>query len=602
MERNKNNFIRFLAYVRPYWKYVALGSLGGIVKFTVPLFVPQVTQYLLDDVFLNKALTAQQQWHETLVYVGGLMLVFIFFWTPWTYVRHYHTTLAGEKAIFDLRCDLYYHILRMSASFFARNRTGSVVSRLTSDVLQAQNLVGSALTNVWMDTISLVVILYFLVRINWQITLVALCTMPFYLYAFKGLGGKIRSTSHDVQESISVMSGRAQEKIAGSVVVHAFAQEKQEEQNFWEDSKKLFDTTMLRARYQSYNMVITGVLIQIAPLIVLAFGGYQVIHGAMTVGELVAVSLYLTPLYTPLQRFSDLNVVFGNSMAALDRIYDIIDEAPDIHDNPGAVELEAVTGRVTLDHVYFSYRQELYDSQDGHGPVLQDLSMDIQPGMRVALVGPSGSGKSTLVSLIPRFYDVKSGAVRIDGHDVRQMTLKSLRRHVGIVLQSPILFSGTMRQNIRYGKPDATQEEIVAACKAANAYDFIMKLPDGFLTEAGEGGQFLSGGQRQRLTIARAFLKDPKILILDEATSALDVESERLVQEALKRLMENRTTFIIAHRLSTIVDADLILVLDNGRIVETGNHHELLRQGGLYRELYKTFETAMQGPPVLVEA
>jgi subfamily B ATP-binding cassette protein MsbA len=202
--------------------------------------------------------------------------------------------------------------------------------------------------------------------------------------------------------------------------------------------------------------------------------------------------------------------------------------------------------------------------------------------------------------LIPRFYDVKSGAVRIDGHDVRQMTLKSLRRHVGIVLQSPILFSGTMRQNIRYGKPEATQEEIVAACKAANAYDFIMKLPDGFLTEAGEGGQFLSGGQRQRLTIARAFLKDPKILILDEATSALDVESERLVQEALKRLMENRTTFIIAHRLSTIVDADLILVLDNGRIVETGNHHELLRQGGLYRELYKTFETAMQGPPVLV--
>lgn len=225
--------------------------------------------------------------------------------------------------------------------------------------------------------------------------------------------------------------------------------------------------------------------------------------------------------------------------------------------------------------------------------------MDIQPGQRVALVGPSGSGKSTLVSLIPRFYDVKAGAVRIDGQDIRQVTLKSLRRHVGIVLQNPILFSGTMRQNIRYGKPEATQEEIIAACKAANAYDFIMKLPEGFLTEVGESGQFLSGGQRQRLTIARAFLKDPKILILDEATSALDVESERLVQEALKRLMENRTTFIIAHRLSTIVDADLILVLDNGRIVETGNHHELLRQGGLYCELYKTFEAAMQGPALV---
>ncbi len=601
MDAKPNNFTRFLTYVRPYWQYVAAGAIGGIVKFTVPLFVPQVTQYLLDDVFLSKTLTTAQKLHEMYWDIGALALAFIFIWTPLTYVRHYHATLAGEKAIFDLRCDLYEHILRMSASFFARNRTGSVVSRLTSDIVQAQNLVGSALTNVWMDAASLLVILYFLMRIDVTMTLVSLCTMPFYLYAFKQLGGKIRSTSHDVQESISVMSGRAQEKIAGSVVVHAFTQEKQEQQNFLQDSQKIFDSTMLRARYQSYNMAITGVLTQIAPLIVLIFGGYQVINGHMTVGGLVAVSLYLTPLYTPLQRFSELNVVFANSMAALDRIFEVIDEEPEIHDTPGAVEMEAIKGRVTLEHVSFSYKQELYDSQSGHGPVLRDLCIDIEPGKRVALVGPSGSGKSTLVSLIPRFYDVKAGAVKLDGQDVRGVTLKSLRRHVGIVLQNPILFSGTIRQNIRYGKPEATQEEIVAACKAANAYDFIMKLPEGFLTEAGEGGQFLSGGQRQRLTIARAFLKDPKILILDEATSALDVESERLVQEALKRLMENRTTFIIAHRLSTIVDADLILVLDNGRIVEQGNHRALLEQGGLYAELYHTFEAAMQGPE-LVEA
>ncbi|MGQ9779996.1 MAG: ABC transporter ATP-binding protein [Bacillota bacterium] len=301
--------------------------------------------------------------------------------------------------------------------------------------------------------------------------------------------------------------------------------------------------------------------------------------GRLTVGELVAVGMYLGPLYLPLQRFSELNVVFANSMAALDRIFELMDERPEVADRPGAVELPEIEGRVEFEHVFFSYNRE-------NGPILQDVSFTVEPGQKVALVGPSGAGKTTLVNLIPRFYDVDAGAIRIDGHDIRDLKLKSLRRHIGIVLQDPVLFSGSIRENVLYGNPRASVEEVIAACKAANAHDFIMALPQGYDSEVGERGAHLSGGQRQRITIARAFLKNPRILILDEATSVLDAESEKLVQEALERLMVGRTTFIIAHRLSTIINADLILVLDHGRLVEAGTHASLMAAGGLYCRLF----------------
>jgi len=591
-----SNFVRFLGYVAPYKWYVVAGAVGGIVKFGVPLLMPEVSRHLIDDVYLNSAMSRAQKQHELLFYVGGMAAIFIFFWAPLVYIRHYYAGKAGHQSVFDLRRDLYYRILRMSPSFFDHNKSGSIVSRMISDIELAQNLVGAALTNVWMDLASLVFILFFLLRIDFQTTLVALVTFPLYIYLYRRLQDQIRTTSHQVQQEISHISGNIQEKVSGSRVVHAFTQEKNEERHFYQESTRLLSTTMRRVYYQSVNMTVTGVIVQLAPLIVMIYGGHRVINGTLSVGDLVAVSMYLSPLYTPLQRFSELNIVYSNAMAALDRVFEVMDAEPEIRDKVGAITLPDITGRVTFEEVCFAYHHSVELDHtaeerariEERGPVLERVSFQVQAGQKIALVGPSGSGKSTVVSLIPRFYDVDSGRVLIDDYDVRDITIRSLRQQIGMVLQNPILFSGSISDNIRYGRPEASKEEIIQAAKDANAYDFIMQMPHGFDTEVGEMGAFLSGGQKQRITIARAFLKNPRILILDEATSALDSESEKLVQAALERLMEGRTTFIIAHRLSTIENADRIMVLQHGHLVESGTHAELLHAGGLYEQLYRS--------------
>lgn len=574
----KSNFRRFLGYVRPYSKYLLLAIMGGIVKFTVPLLVPQVTRHLLDNVFLNTALQPSDKLRQLFLWAGGLIAVFVFVYAPWVYIRHYFADKASHRAVFHLRYTLYYHILRMSASFFTRNRSGQIVSRLISDVQLAQNLVGSALTNTWMDAAALVVVMVFLFRIDVPTAALALATFPVYLYFFRKFSVEIKSTTMRIQEELAQMAGTMNEKIAGSAVVRAFSGEKVESRSFHRQSEKLFSTSMKRILIQSANQAITSTLTNIAPLAVVLFGGYRVIYGHLTVGELMAVIMYLAPLYLPLQRFSELNVVLANAMAALDRIFEIMDEVPEIVDRADAAALPFPSGKVEFDNVSFHYTKGC--------PVIDDVSFCALPGQKIALVGPSGSGKTTIVSLIPRFYDVFSGSIRIDGMDVRDITMESLRRHIGMVLQDPVLFSGTIRENVLYGLPTATEEQVKEACRLANALEFIEALPQGFDAEVGERGCQLSGGQKQRITLARAFLKDPRILILDEATSSLDSESEKIIQEAMHRLMAGRTTFIIAHRLSTVTHADNILVLQSGRVVEQGTHGELMDQKGLYRQFY----------------
>ena len=563
----------------PYKGQVMLAVVGGIVKFTVPLAVPLLTRQLIDHVFLNSALTADQKAAVLFESLGGMIALFVLVWAPFTFVRHYCASKAGQSSIFDLRSDLYDKVLRMSARFFQRHRSGGLVSRLMNDTLLAQDLVGNALTNVWMDSTALAVILVLLLRIDVSLTVVTLATFPLYLYFFRKLGGKLKQSTHQVQREVESMSGHIQEKMAGAAVVHSFGQEEEEGRRFARASGALFSLVMRTNRWSSLNMTITGVLTSISPLIVLLYGGWQVIHGAISVGDLVAVTLFLAPLYLPLQRFSELNTIFASSLAALDRIFEILDEDPDIRSAPDAVPLVDCRGEVEFRNVHFSYGAQR--------PTLDGVSFTMAPGTRTALVGPSGSGKSTIASLIPRFYDVTGGSVCLDGRDVRSLTVESLRRPIALVLQDPILFSGTIRENLLYGHPRADAAALELACRQANAWDFIQTLPDGLETEVGERGAQLSGGQKQRITIARAFLRDPRILILDEATSSLDSESERLIQQALDRLMTGRTTLVIAHRLSTIVAADLILVLHQGRIVDSGRHGDLLAREGLYRNLYQ---------------
>jgi subfamily B ATP-binding cassette protein MsbA len=576
---SKSNFVRFLGYVRPYTGYLILAIIGGVIKFTVPLLVPQVTRYLLDEVFLNQALTSQQKLHQLLWVTGGMTAVFLLIFAPGVYIRHLCADKASHLAVFRLRCDLYEKILRMSASFFSRNRSGEIVSRLISDVQLAQNLVGSALTNTWMDASATVVILFFLFRLDVPTSLVALATFPAYLYFFRRFSVRIRQTTIQIQDELAVMAGSMNEKISASQVVRAFAGEKAEGRSFRRQSDQHFSTNMRRILVQSANQAVAGTLTNLAPLVVVAFGGYRVIVGHMTVGELIALTMYLGPLYLPLQRFSELNIVLANALAALDRIFQIMDEKPQVQDRPGAMELGRLEGRVDLEHVHFHYAKG--------NPVLHDVNLTVYPGQQIALVGHSGSGKSTIASLILRFYDVESGAVRLDGVDVRDIRLASLRKHVAVVLQEPVLFSGTIRENILYGNPEAGDAEVIEAARAANAFDFISAMPAGFETEVGERGSQLSAGQRQRITLARAFLRDPRVLILDEATSALDAESEAAIQEAMKRLVEGRTTLIIAHRLATVMGADRIIVLHDGRIVEQGTHAELLQRPGVYREFHR---------------
>ena len=563
----------------PYKRHVILAVLGGIVKFTVPLAVPLVTRELIDHVFLNTALTVDQKGVLLLTYLGGLIATFVLFWAPWTFVRHYSASKAGQSSIFDLRSDLYDKVLRMSARFFQRHRSGGLVSRLMNDTLLAQDLVGNALTNVWMDTTALVVILVLLFRIDVSLTLVTLATFPLYLYFFRKFGGKLKQSTRQVQSEVESMSGHIQEKVAGAAVVHSFGQEDEEGRRFARASDQLFSLVMRTSRWNSLNQTITGVLTSVSPLIVLLYGGWQVVHGVITVGDLVAVTMFLGPLYLPLQRFSELNAIFASSLAALDRIFEILDEDPDIQSAPDAEPLTHCRGEVEFRDVKFGYA--------AHRPTLDGVSFTMAPGTRTALVGPSGSGKTTITNLIPRFYDVTGGAVLVDGQDVRRLTVETLRSPIALVLQDPILFSGTLGENLLYGQPLATSAEVEEACRNANAWDFIQSLPEGLQTEVGERGTQLSGGQKQRVTIARAFLRNPRILILDEATSSLDSESEKLIQDALDRLMAGRTTLVIAHRLSTVISADCILVLQQGKIVDSGRHDELMAREGLYRNLYR---------------
>jgi subfamily B ATP-binding cassette protein MsbA len=429
-----------------------------------------------------------------------------------------------------------------------------------------------------MDAILLLALIVILASIHPMMTLISLSLMPIYITALRAMGPRIRRSSQEVQQRLEVLSGELHERVAGVSILKGFTRESAETSRFAAQSNKLLRRVLHSVQFTAANEVAVGFVVNTAPLIVGWYGVHEIMAGRLTVGALTQFLLYLGMFYSPLQRLSDLSVVLSNALAAIDRIFEYFDTQPHVAENARPKQLKHCEGRIEFCNVSFGY--------DADVKILSDISLMILPGQTVAFVGPSGAGKSTMASLIPRFYDPTGGAIKLDGIDLRELSLESLRSHVGIVNQETILFSGTVLENMLLAAPHATRAQIIAALEAAHALEFVQSLPDGLGTEVGERGAVLSGGQKQRLAIARAFLKDPKILILDEATSALDSRSERRIQVATAKLLKNRTSIVIAHRLSTVLRADQIVVLEAGRIADIGRHQELLARGGLYAQLY----------------
>ncbi len=608
--KERQAMLRFLAYLTPYLPLFVTATLLGITNYTVGAVVPSVTGYVVDKIIIGSGHTQtgrtnrlypvlEHLLHRVAPHASpgtqanvllGLVIAILLTMGFVMFGRGYLVGIGGQRVIFKLRNDLYEHIQGLSLSFFQQNRSGSIVSRLTSDIALAQNFIGNACTLLWMDSISVIGIVIWLFLLSPRMATVSVIVLPFWVFTVRFFGQRIRKASHAVQEGLSELSGQVQEKVAGATVVQAFAREKRETRLFHRMHRSLYDRQITTVRYQALNMAASNVLTSVAPITVVLFGAHEVLTGRMTIGMMITFWTTLGLFYMPLQRLTDMAAVIANAGAAIDRIFDIFDITPDIADADGAIALPAkIEGHVELRNVSFGYDPDV--------PILKGLNLDIKPGEVIAFVGPSGAGKSTLVNLVPRFYDVTGGEILVDGQNIADVKVKSLRNNIGMVLQDNILFTGTIKENILYGRPGATDEEIVEAAVAANAHHFIEALPDGYETEIGERGTKLSGGQKQRLAITRAFLRDPRILILDEATSALDSESEKLIQNALNRLMIGRTTLIIAHRLSTIMHADKIVAMQDGRIVEVGSHTDLLANRSLYYHLYKAqFEHALSMP------
>ncbi|MGC9453382.1 MAG: ABC transporter ATP-binding protein [Phycisphaerae bacterium] len=571
---------RYLSYAAPYKWWIVLMCVGGVAKFTLPMIPAALSRTIVDDVINNIRGLAEPRRVELLWWIAGGMGVVAVGEAVAIFVRGYYTVKVSSSVAFDIRRDLWRHMQRLSLGYHQSRPTGTLLTRLMNDIAVSQQMVQGGIGNVVIDSGSGIIALIVLLSISWELTLIVLGVMPLYAILYRKLNPRLRQASYDVQEQRSVMSGSAVERLNGIALIQSFAQEKSEQRHFRDHAGELRGRSIRRGRLHQSISSLSNLLVAFGSAGVWVVGGYLAVRGRLTSGEIIQFTATAALLYLPIRRFSEINNVYQMSIAAIERVFEVFDDVPAVQDKPDVRRRSVERGEIEFDHVSFSYRRD-------KPPVLHDVSFHIEPGRRVAVVGESGAGKSTLVTLIPRLFDVTEGAIRIDGVDVRDYRLRDLRRSIGIVLQETILFSGTIRENLRYGRKDATEDEIVEAAKVANAHRFIVELPDGYDTEVGEHGVSLSGGQRQRVSLARAILQDPKVLILDEATSSLDSESENLIVEAMQRVMAGRTSLVIAHRLSTILDADRILVLSKGRLVEDGPHDELLARNGAYRHLFE---------------
>ena len=567
-----NTYLRVLVYVRPYIPRLAAALLCIVLAAGGNLAVPWIIKDVIDEVLTNKDMVMLN-----IIAVGILIIFFLrgIFFFGQTYLMSY----VGQRVIIDIREAVYRHLQRLSLSYFDKRQTGAIMSTVTNDVSALQAALVESVVEMVTETIILIGSLLSMFFLHWKLSLLTLFTMPLILQAINTFGRKLRKAGRVLQERTADITAVLQETIAGIRVIKSFAREEHEISRFTQENFYNFRAQMKTSQLMAALTPVIEFFAAIGVVVIIWYGGMEVIEGTITSGALIAFLIYVVNLANPVKRISR---VYGNiqrALAAAERVFEVLDTKSDIQEQPDAIALPTVQGHVAMNHVTFSYTP-------GHN-ALDNVSLEVKPGQMIAIVGPSGAGKTTIANLLPRFYDPQAGSILVDGHDIRTITLQSLREQIGIVPQETILFNGTVYDNILYGRLDASEAEVIAAAKAANAHEFIEKLPDQYNTSIGERGATLSGGQRQRIAIARAILKNPRILILDEATSALDTESEKLVQQALDKLMVGRTSFVIAHRLSTVQRADLIVVLAKGAIVEQGTHSELLAKGGLYRKLHQ---------------